>query len=72
MKIIQLLCYSFAAVLTLIGVHQSMLVGVVNSYFLFTFSLAFLFFGQYFRKKNEINEQNTPKIIPKPTKKSKK
>jgi len=57
MKLSQIILFSFIVVLFIIGVHQTMLYGIENAYFIFMFCAAGLLF-YYYRKKRDEDPQS--------------
>ncbi|SFC03574.1 hypothetical protein SAMN05421780_102346 [Flexibacter flexilis DSM 6793] len=49
----EIILLAFSLVTFVIGIHQSLFYGVVNSYWLFMFTLGFLFWFKLVRDKNE-------------------
>jgi hypothetical protein len=68
MKLIDVLILSLALALSIIGVHQSMTVGIGGSYFIFMFAAGLLFWFQ-FRRNNALAEEK--KLPNKPKQKKK-
>lgn len=69
MKLGDVLILSLALAFGVIGIHQSITVGIENSYFLFMLSVGMLFWFQLRRNKaHESEKSSTPS---KPTKKRK-
>jgi hypothetical protein len=62
MRIFDTLLFSLTAVLVIIGVHQSILHGVQNSYFIFMFASG-LFLWYSLRKRNRAAEKADSKIL---------
>lgn len=58
MKLSQVILFSLAVVLLIIGVHQTMLHGIQNSYFIFMFTSAILLY-YFYRKKADQEEKNS-------------
>lgn len=56
MKLLQILSISLAAVLLLIGAHQTIYYGIANSYFFFAFSLGFVFLYKLLKDRTEPNK----------------
>jgi len=57
MKIFETMLFAFTVVLFVIGIHQTMVNGFINSYFLFTFSVfCLLGYGFIKRKREEKNK----------------
>ncbi|MBA4299191.1 hypothetical protein SAMN03080617_00065 [Algoriphagus alkaliphilus] len=68
MKLGDVLILSLALALSIIGIHQSMTVGIGGSYFIFMVAAALLFWFQLRRNKVLAAEKGTP---PKPKQKKK-
>lgn len=49
----EIILLAFSLVTFVIGIHQSLFYGAVNSYWLFMFTLGFLFWFKLVRDKNE-------------------
>ncbi|MFN3996776.1 hypothetical protein [Algoriphagus sp.] len=68
MKLADVLILSLALALSIIGVHQSMTVGIGGSYFIFMFAAGLLFWFQLRRNKT-LSAENEEHIKPKQKKK---
>lgn len=53
MKLLDVILFSMAVVLFVIGIHQSMTVGIAESYFIFMFSIGFLLLYSYRKGKQK-------------------
>lgn len=62
MKLTDVLILSLALALSIIGVHQSMTVGIGGSYFIFMFASGLLFWFQLRRNKALAAEKEPPTI----------
>ena len=60
MKLFDVLILSLALALSVIGVHQSMTVGIGGSYFIFMFAAGLLFWFQLRRNKAIASEKDSP------------
>lgn len=60
MKLIDVLILSLALALSIIGIHQSMTVGIGGSYFIFMFAAGLLFWFQLRRSKVLVEEKEVP------------
>lgn len=68
MKLGDVLILSLALALGVIGIHQSITVGIENSYFLFMLSVGMLFWFQL-RRNKAIESEKSPPLNPKQKKK---
>ncbi|HSF54573.1 MAG TPA: hypothetical protein VLA71_12515 [Algoriphagus sp.] len=68
MKLGDVLILSLALALGVIGIHQSITVGIENSYFLFMLSVGMLFWFQL-RRNKAIESEKAPPTTPKQKKK---
>lgn len=60
MKLTDVLILSLALAFSIIGVHQSMTVGIGGSYFIFMFAAGLLFWFQFRRNKALSAEKQPP------------
>jgi hypothetical protein len=60
MKLGDVLILSLALALSIIGIHQSMTVGIGGSYFIFMFAAGLLFWFQLRRNKTLAAEKDPP------------
>ncbi len=66
MKLIDVLIFTLAVGFTLIGIHQSMMVGIAYSYWIFMISISLLLLYRL-RKKNQSGTSKNLKNPSKPT-----
>lgn len=69
MKLGDVLILSLALALGVIGIHQSLTVGIQNSYFLFMLAVGLLFWFQLRRNKALDESEKLPSAKPKKKKK---
>lgn len=69
MKLGDVLILSLSLALIIIGIHQTLTVGIGSSYAIFMFAVGLLFWFQLRRTKHNIPEDPKPKTTP--TKKTK-
>lgn len=60
MKLADVLILSLALAFSIIGIHQSMTVGIGGSYFIFMFAAGLLFWFQLRRNKTIAAEKESP------------
>jgi len=65
MKLFDILLFVAAFCFFVIGIHQAIVVGVAESYWIFMFSLMPLFLYGYRKNKKENTEANSPKNLKK-------
>lgn len=70
MKLLDVLILSLALAFSIIGIHQSMTVGIGGSYFIFMFAAGLLFWFQLRRNKAIAAEKESP--VPSKQKKKRK
>jgi hypothetical protein len=58
MKLIEVIILALTVVLFFIGVHQTLLYGFYNSYWIFMFCIALLLFHQWRKSKNNASDKN--------------
>ncbi len=63
MKLSQVILFSLAVVLLIIGVHQTMMHGIQNSYFIFMFTTAILLYYFYRKKQDQDESGKKPNAI---------
>jgi len=66
MKLLDVLIFTLAIGFTLIGIHQSMMVGIAYSYWIFMISISLLLLYRL-RKKNQSGNDKNLKNPSKPT-----
>jgi hypothetical protein len=72
MKLLDAILFSVALALIVVGIHQTMVLGIGFSYSLFMFAVGLLFWFQLRRNKARENRNSTQKNPVKPTKTRKK
>jgi hypothetical protein len=70
MKLLDVVLIAFAVALFMIGIHQSTVYGIKNSYWIFMLSLGFLLFFRYRRAVSKPEEIEKETEIPKDTAKN--
>ena len=57
MKLVDVIIFVLAFCFLIIGIHQAMVVGMAEAYWIFMFSLMLLFLYSYRKGKNVANQQ---------------